>query len=135
MKLNKLPPSRNNKGFGLVELMVAMAIGLVISLTIFSALNTFEGRKRTSTSVNDASQAGNFAIYALEKWIRSAGSGFTQNTDGAFDYLLCTLTAKKGGTQLLPRTSALPAPFDTIPISAGNEFKLLLSHFEMATKL
>lgn len=118
------PPQKNTTGFSLVELMVAMTIGLIISLAIFAALNTFEGRKRTSTSVNDIDQAGNYAAYALDKWVRNAGSGFTQNTDGSFDYLLCTLTAAKDSTQILPRTSDLPAPFGAVSSSNSNIFRL-----------
>ena len=112
-------------GFSLVELMVAMTIGLVISLAIFSSLNTFEGRRRTSTSINDVNQAGSYAVYALDKWIRSAGSGFVHNTDGAFDYLLCKLTAARNNAQILPRTAALPAPFANVTTGTANEFRLI----------
>jgi type IV pilus assembly protein PilW len=125
------PHKTHAKGFSLVELMVAMAIGLIISLAIFAALNTFEGRKRTSTSVNDIDQAGNYAVYALDKWVRNAGSGFTQNTfqkvtsGGAFDYLLCTLTASKSTAQILPRASDLPAPFTSVSTATSNIFRLV----------
>jgi type IV pilus assembly protein PilW len=119
-----LPQENRSSGFSLVELMVAMTIGLIISLAIFAALNTFEGRKRTSTSVNDIDQSGNYAAYALDKWVRNAGSGFTQNVDGAFDYLLCTLTAAKDSAQILPRTTDLPAPFGAVSTANGNIFRL-----------
>lgn len=118
------PPKKHSTGFSLVELMIAMTIGLIISLAIFAALNTFEGRKRTSTSINDINQAGNYAAFALDKWVRNGGSGFTQNVDGAFDYLLCTLTASKGTTQILPRTSDLPTPFGAVSTANGNIFRL-----------
>lgn len=108
-------------GLSLVELMVAMTIGMIISLAIFSVLNTFEGRKRTTTSVNDINQAGNYALYAIDKWVRSAGSGFSQSNGVAFG---CTLTAAKNGAQILPRTAALPAPFASVNTGTANVFRL-----------
>lgn len=110
------------QGFSLVELMVALVIGLVVSLAVFSALNTFEGRKRTVSSVNDIDQAGNYAVYALDKWLRSAGSGFTQGAGASFG---CTLTAARNGVQVLPRTAALPAPFASLSTGTANVFKLI----------
>lgn len=124
MTLQDQHPQKYHSGFGLVELMVAMTIGLIVTLAIFSALNTFEGRKRTSTSVNDINQAGNYAAYVVDKWVRNAGSGLTQNVDGAFDYLLCTLTVAKNTTQILPRTSNLPAPFASVSATNSNIFRL-----------
>ncbi len=116
------PPLRSKQsGLSLVELMVAMVIGLIVSLAIFSTLQTFEGRKRTNTSINDIDQAGNYAIYAVDKWVRSAGSGFTQSNGATFG---CTLTAAKGGTQILPRLAALPAPFASVNPGTTNIFKL-----------
>jgi len=105
----------------LVELMVAMVIGLIVSLAVFSVLQTFEGRKRSTTSVNDIDQAGNYALYTLDKLLRSAGSGLSQSDGAMFG---CTLSASKGGTQVLPRTAALPAPFATVNTGIANIFKL-----------
>ncbi len=124
MTSRHIPLQKCSKGFSLVELMVATTIGLIVSLAIFAALNTFEGRKRTSTSVNDIDQAGNYVAYALDKWVRNAGSGFSQNLDGAFDYFLCTLTAAKSSAQILPRTTNLPATFSAVTAANGNTFRL-----------
>jgi len=49
-------------GFSLIELMVAATIFLVLSIAIFQVLSTNEGQKRTTTSVNDIDQAGNYAL-------------------------------------------------------------------------
>lgn len=111
------------KGISLIELLVAMVIGLIITLAIFSVLDTFEDRKRKTSSVNDIDQAGNYAAYVLDKWIRSAGSGFTQADGASFG---CTLTATKAGVgQILPRTAALPAPFASVNTGTANVFKLI----------
>lgn len=110
------------RGLSLVELMVAMVISLVVVLVLTTTMQVFEGRKRTNLSVNDIDQAGNWAAYALDNWIRSAGSGFSSGDGGAYG---CTLTAMKGGAQLLPRLSALPAPFASVTSGTANKFVLL----------
>jgi type IV pilus assembly protein PilW len=109
------------RGLTLIELMVALLIGSILSLAIFGVLSTFEGRKRTTTAVNDASQAGNYALYVVDRLVRSAGSGLSQGgpqpreteTRKAMAYG-CRLLATQGGTQLWPRATALPAPFGNL---------------------
>ncbi len=116
-----ITPGRQS-GFSLIELLVAMVIGLIMSLAIFSVLQNLEGRKRTSTSINDIDQAGNYAAYALDKLVRSAGSGISQSDGAMFG---CSLTAMKDNAQILPRTAALPAPFAAVNTGTANVFKLI----------
>jgi prepilin-type N-terminal cleavage/methylation domain-containing protein len=71
-------PRHAARGMSLIELMVALLIASIVTLAIFAVMSTFEGRKRTTTSVNDANQAGNYAMHLLDKLVRSAGSGFVQ---------------------------------------------------------
>jgi type IV pilus assembly protein PilW len=56
--------------------MVAMLIGLIGIIIIFQVFEVSEGIKRTSTSGGDAQQNGAIALYAMERDLRSAGSGF-----------------------------------------------------------
>jgi len=108
---------RQTAGFTVVELMVALLGGMLLSAAVFSVLSTFEGRKRTLTAGNDVEQAGQLALYKLDGWIRSAGSSLPQGSSGAYG---CLLHAAKSGVQKLPRTASLPAPFDNVnPGSAG----------------
>ena len=102
---------RAQQGMTLIELLVAMLISLVLSLAIFGVLASSEGLKRTTTSVNDINQTGNYAMYTIDKWVRSAGSGFAQSAAYAFG---CTVHASRSGTQVLPAGAAAPAPFDGI---------------------
>jgi type IV pilus assembly protein PilW len=114
-QLFKQPPAEQ-MGFSLVELMVGLVIGLLMSLVVYNVLNVNEGRKRTTTSLNDINQAGSYAIYQLDKLVRSAGSGFTGGGDkvGA-DYAFgCRLDMALSGTQLTPAITAFPAPFNTV---------------------
>ena len=54
-------------------------------------------------------QSGAYAAYVIDRAVRSAGSGFTQSWDlGIFG---CKLSVARGGTAILPRTTAFPAPF------------------------
>lgn len=110
---------RPQRGMSLIELMVALVIASVITLAIFGVMSTFESRKRTTTSLNDAGQAGNYAMQLLDKWVRSAGSGFVQagpppdsnTTDREAIAFGCRLLVHNGTTTLLPRGSAFASPF------------------------
>lgn len=109
MKTIRHPAAAYQRGLTLIELMVAMVIGLVVTLAVTSAVTFSEATKRSTTSINDMSQSGSFVAYEIDRAIRSAGSGFTQSWDlGAFG---CKLNARRGSTAILPRTTALPAPF------------------------
>ncbi|MDM0075149.1 PilW family protein [Variovorax sp. J2P1-59] len=100
----------SQRGLTLVELLVAMAIGLVVTLAITSALTMGESHKRSTTSTNDMNQSGAYAAYLLDRAVRSAGSGFAQSWDlGVFG---CKLNVSRSGTAILPRSGgAFPAPF------------------------
>ena len=62
-------------GFSLVELMVAVVIGLIGCVVIFQVFSVFEGQKRTATSSGDAQQNGLLALVSLERDGRMAGYG------------------------------------------------------------
>ena len=102
------------RGLTLIELMVGILISMILALAVFLVLSRSEGFKRTTTSVNDINQTGNYAMYTLDKWVRSSGSGFQQAAAYAFG---CPLHAAHSGTQILPRTNALPAPFASVNTS------------------
>jgi len=119
-------PSRE-RGVTLIELMVALVIGLILSLTMFTMMSSAEGRKRTITATNDAGQAGNYAMVLLDQWLRTAGSGFSKSAAYSFG---CTLKAyRKDGEiekQILPTVdhAALPSPFASVNAGTVGEFRL-----------
>lgn len=101
-------------GFSLIELLVSVVIGLVITLVLFTVLSDSEARKRTATSSNDAGQSGTYAAYAIDKLVRGSGSGYAlawQRLGG------CRLNAQlpAATAERWPRTGALPAPFTALP--------------------
>lgn len=116
----------------LIELMIALLIASIVTLSIFAVMSTFEGRKRTTTSVNDANQAGNYALHLLDKLVRSAGSGYVQagpppnadNTDRVATAFGCRLLVANGATTVLPRGSALPVPFENVNTGTAGSLRL-----------
>lgn len=63
------------KGFGLVELMVGLVIGLLATLVIMQVFAVFEGQKRTTTGTSDAQTSGSVALYSLQRDVQLAGFG------------------------------------------------------------
>lgn len=68
---------RRGAGFSLIELMVAVVIGLIGSIVIFQVFGIFEGQKRTTTSAGDAQQSGLLALVSIERELRMAGYGLS----------------------------------------------------------
>ena len=101
-----LAPRARAAGFSLIELLVSMVIGLVVTLAITSVLIRTEGSKRGTTSVNDLNQTGAYTAFVLDRAIRSAGSGFSQSWSTAYG---CLLDASYEGTPVLPLPAAIPA--------------------------
>jgi len=89
----------------MIELLVAMAIGVGVTLVVATMLVAGENHKRITTSTNDADQTGSYSFYALDRLLRSAGSAIVQSAGQGV--LGCRLNA----AGILPRTTALPAPF------------------------
>ena len=96
------------RGMTLVELLVAMVIGLGITLAVTSMLIAGENHKRTTTSTNDAETSGAYSFNALDKALRSAGSGFAAS---AYITGPAVLGCRLNVASILPRTSAFPTPF------------------------
>ena len=66
------------RGVTLIELLVSMVIALVLTLAVTSIVIVGESHKRTTTSTNDTSQSGAYALVVLDRALRSAGSGIVQ---------------------------------------------------------
>lgn len=98
------------RGFSLVELLVAMAIGLVVTLAITRVMVTSEQSKRTTTAVGDTVQSAAFTGYQFDLTLRQAGTGYTQRVAEMFG---CRLNARRTstGSVALPRPSAYTGAF------------------------
>lgn len=100
------------RGFTLVELMIATTIFLVVSVVVFSTLAQSERNKRNTTSVNDVDQNGSYLMLLLSTLTRSAGAGFAGNYSQVFG---CRLLESIGGSSALPLSSStFPVPFEKV---------------------
>lgn len=68
-----------NKGFSLVELMVGLTLGLIVTFVITGVWGVFEKQKSTTTSGATAQETGLIAITQIEQEVRNAGAGFNNN--------------------------------------------------------
>jgi type IV pilus assembly protein PilW len=102
----------HQSGVTLIEMLVAVLLGSAMVMAITIMLMRSESGRRKLVNTNDSSQNAAFSAYALDKSLRSAGSGFSQAWTRTVG---CRLLVKRGGVQVLPRTVAFPAPFTAIP--------------------
>jgi type IV pilus assembly protein PilW len=67
--------SDKQSGFGLVEVMVGMVIGLLATLVITQVFSVYESQRRATTSSSDAQTNGSIALFNLQRDIQMAGYG------------------------------------------------------------
>ena len=103
----------HQRGFSLVELMVAVVIGLALTLALTTVMVSYEGGRRALTSSNDLSLTSAYTSFELDRQLRSAGSGFAQSPE----IFGCTLRVSRSNVQILPRAAAFPVPFDQVNTS------------------
>jgi type IV pilus assembly protein PilW len=63
------------RGIGLIEIMVAMVIGMVMVLVIYQFYGVTEGQKRTITSGSDAQGNAAYGLFLLERDLAMSGAG------------------------------------------------------------
>lgn len=80
-------------GFSLIEIMVAMVIGLLGIIVMMQVFSVFEGQKRTTTGGGDAQNSGAIALYGLQRDIRQSGYGISTQ-----DLLGCDVLLRAGIT-------------------------------------
>jgi type IV pilus assembly protein PilW len=112
-------------GFSLVEVMVAMVIGLLGILVMTQVFSIFEGQRRTTSGGSDAITGGAIALNGVQRDIQQSGWGI-----GALQLIGCRVTGLNSGTAvelpLVPVTinsALIPAGdpnTDTLLIVAGN---------------
>lgn len=70
------------RGFGLVEIMVGLVIGMIASIVIFQVFSVSERQKRTTGGSSDAQTNGAFALYSIERDAKMAGFGIESDSIG-----------------------------------------------------
>jgi len=97
------------RGMTLIELMVALAVGLGVTLAVTTLLIASENHKRTTTSTNDAEQTGAYVFHSLDGVLRGAGSGLAESAYPSPD--AGVLGCKLNAGAILPANAAFPSPF------------------------
>lgn len=72
-----LAPVRRQRGMGLIEIMVAIVIGMLAVLVVYQVFAVSEGMKRNTTGASDAQQNGLFSIFALGTELANAGNSIS----------------------------------------------------------
>lgn len=114
------------RGVGLIELMVAMVIGLLTTLVVMQVFSAFEGDKRTTTSGADAQTNGTIALYQIKRQIAIAGYGLPTlggGDPGTNIPLSCTENGLNfGGVGVFPiaLVDGAGGASDTVLIRSGN---------------
>jgi type IV pilus assembly protein PilW len=130
MKHNYKNYSVKQSGFSLVEIMVGLVIGLLVTLVISQVMYVFEGQKRTTTGTADAQTNGNIALYDIGRDIQFAGYALTPSpnnsplkcdtvTPGAAA-IAAGMTVAAGVRNISPITITSGVASDTIDIRYGN---------------
>jgi len=65
------------KGFSLVELMIAILLAAITAIVVLQVLTSYQNRSNTMAGRNDAEISAAVGLYAVEKDIRMAGAGLT----------------------------------------------------------
>lgn len=84
-----------DKGFSLIELLVGLVIGALVSLVIMNVFSVFEGEKRTTMGGADAQTSGNIALYNISRDIQQAGFGMPVTVAGGKIQYLSVATLHK----------------------------------------
>jgi len=67
------------RGFTLVEILVAMTLGLIAVIVMYQVFAVFESQKRTTISGSDTQTTGLIGMYSFERDARMAGYGLVHN--------------------------------------------------------
>lgn len=102
---------RQHSGFGIVEVLIGLAIGMISLLMIVRIVLDSEGDRRTTTGAGDAQNNGALALYLLQRDIRQAGYGISSPR-----LLACSLTLR-GGVSL---SALAPVTINPAGVPAGD---------------
>ena len=64
-------------GFSLVEIMVALMIGMFGIIVMMQVFGLFESQKRTTTGGDDAISSGSIALYGIQRMVQQSGWGIS----------------------------------------------------------
>jgi len=103
---------KDQRGMSLIELMVAVVIGLIGCVVIFQMYSVAEARKRSISSGSDMDIAGRLALMTLERDLQLAGYGYAVAAAPT-----ATLAGPALGCSVVAYDSARPAPDFSFPFA------------------
>lgn len=113
-------------GFTLVEIMIALLIGIIGIVVMMQTFAVSEGFKRTATSGTDAQINGGVALYMLQRELRLAGFGMNVlMTEGCSGILVWRNTTSS--TYMLPIAPFMINP-PTVPAGDANTDTVLIMY-------
>ncbi|MFC5495920.1 PilW family protein [Caenimonas terrae] len=106
--------ARLQRGVSLIETMVGLALGLMITLVVTQVWGAFEGQKQRTISSSSAQVNGLLALTELEQDLRNAGAGLTDSA--AFDCTTVYSYYESGGTVVSPIPAYVGGGMSMIPV-------------------
>ncbi len=94
------PANHNQTGFTLVEIMVGLVIGMLVSIVIVQVLSTFEAQKNTTTGTADAQTNGSIALFSVGREIQQAGYTLLPVTDSPLECTTITFGGPSTNTSI-----------------------------------
>lgn len=113
--------SRHAAGFSLVEILVAMVIGLIATLVVMQVFFGSEARGRTASGNADAQSNGVMTFYQLQSHIQKAGYGL--DSIGLYNCLVSWTPA--AGTAIDKSITLAPVTINPVGTKAGVKSLLL----------
>ncbi len=110
---------RHARGFTLVEILVALVIGMLGVLVIMQVFMLSESQRRSTTSGSDAQNNGAISIYGIQRDLREAGWGLSDQR-----MIGCNLRLRAGVTL----NNMAPVTINQAGIPAGDPFTDTLTY-------
>lgn len=123
------PRAHSMHGMTLIELMVGLAIGLLVTLVVAQTLMFFEGQKRTTTGGADAQVNGAIALYTIQRDVQMAGYGLTTSALG----IGCPIKAQRNGVDYT--FSLVPVRIDDGASGAPDTINFMMSDKQFAVPI
>lgn len=112
-KRHALPPVMKRHGFTMIELLVALLIGMLGSLAIMQVFTTSEAGRRATGNMADTQSNALVGLFAIERDLQQAGMGMTD-----LRLLGCTIQASSAPLTSLDGLVMIPAAI--IPAGAAS---------------
>ena len=111
----RTPKARSEQvGFGLVEIMIGLVIGMLVMIAVYQIFAVSEGQKRTVTSGSDAQSNAAYGLFLLARDLSIAGNGIASSAAALDGCALPTDNPLAPGMPALPLLRPIP-----VVINAG----------------